>query len=222
MKLSRGYTLIEVLVALAIFTAMVTLAGMALNQGLRQYHGLMEQGLDFWRYARMIWIDKSFNSATDYYVRTRSDGWFPYFRGGPDGISYVSRAPFAGDLPVVVWLKKERDGEGVTTLTYYELPVYTRTYEDIERALLSGDYKKGQRVPMLEKLDGVSFRYYGYNAGKGRYEWFDRFEGNKMKRLPKLIQVSYNQGDSSKSLFFNLNVNSLLKTGYNATYPIMP
>jgi len=222
MKPSRGYTLIEVLVALAIFTAMVTLAGTALNQGLRQYHGLMEQGLDFWRYARMIWIDKSFNSATDYYVRTRSDGWFPYFRGGPDGISYVSLAPFAEELPVVVWIKKERDGEGMTTLTYYELPVYTRTYEEIERALLSGDYRKGQVVPILENLDGVSFRYYGYNAGKCRYEWFERFEGNRMKRLPKLIQISYRQGNSSKSLFFNLNVNSLLKTGYNATYPIMP
>lgn len=219
---SRGYTLIEVVVAIAIFAVMLMLAGMALNQGLRQYHGLMEKGLDFWSYARMIWIDKSFNSVTDYYVRTRADGWFPYFRGGTDSVSYVSLAPLAGKLPVVVWIKKEADGNGSSALTYYELPVYTMTYEEIDRSCLFGDYRKGQAIRMLEQLDGVSFRYYGYDAAKGRYEWFDRFEGNRMKRLPALIQVSYRQGDSKGSLVFNLNVNSLLKTAYNATYSNKP
>lgn len=215
----EGYTLIEVIVAIAIFTAMVMLAGTAMNQGLQQYRGLMEQGLDFWSYARMIWIDKSFNSATDYYVQTRSDGWFPYFRGGADGVSYVSLAPFAGELPVVVWIRKEKDEKGLSSLTYYELPVYTKTFDEIERDSFSGEYKKGQSVRMLEQADRVTFSYYGYDAVKRRYDWFDRFEGNKMKRLPSAIEISYRQGESSGSVIFNLNVNSLLKTDYNAAYP---
>jgi len=218
MRRSKGYTLIEVIVAIAIFAVMVSLAGMALNQGLRQDQGLMEKGLDFWSYARMIWIDQSFNSVTDYYVRTRADGWFPYFRGSSDSVSYVSLAPVAGELPVVVWIRKEKEGDGRSALTYYELPVYTKTFEEIDRNLLFGDYRKGETVRMLEQLDSVSFDYYGYDAGKGSYEWFDRFEGSRMKRLPTLIRVSYSQGNSSGYLVFNVNVNSLLKAGYNATY----
>jgi len=215
----KGYTLIEVIVAISIFSVMIMLAGTAMNQGLQQYRGLMEKGLDFWNYARMIWMDKSFNSATDYYVRTRSDGWFPYFHGDRAGVSYVSLAPFTGELPVVVWIKKEQDEQGLLTLAYYELPVYTKTFDDIERDSLAQDYKKGQRVQMLEQVDSLSFSFYGYDATKRRYEWFNSFEGHRMKRLPALLRVSYRQGESEGNLVFNLNVNSLQKTDYNATYP---
>jgi len=218
----EGYTLIEVIVAIAIFTVMVMLAGTAMNQGLQQYHGLMEKGLDFWSYARMIWIEKSFNSTTDYYVRTRSDGWFPYFRGAADSVSYVSLAPFAGELPVVVWIKKEQDQQGLSSLTYYELPVNTKTFDEIEKASVSGDYREGEMVRMLEQADSLSFSYYGYDSGKRQYAWFDRFEGSKMKRLPTLVRVSYRQGDSSGNIFFNLYVNSQLKSDYNATYSTVP
>ena len=139
-----GYTLIEVLVALVIFTSMLMLAGVALNQGLVQYHGLEQRGLNFWEYAKPIWIDKSFNSATDYYVHTRADGWFPYFRGDRNSVSYVSLAPFSGDLPVVVWVMREEEENGKYALVYYELPVYTKTWEEIDRHVAFNDYKKGQ------------------------------------------------------------------------------
>ncbi|SEM73564.1 general secretion pathway protein J [Syntrophus gentianae] len=214
----KGYTLIEVIVATAIFTTMVLLAGMAINQGLQQYRSLMEKGLDFWDYARIIWIEKSFNSTTDYYVQTRSDGWFPYFRGSGDGVSYVSLAPFAGELPVVVWLRKEKDQQGRLSLTYYELPVYTKTFDEIEKDYLYGRYREGQGVRMLEDADSIALSYYGYDSARRRYAWFDYFEGSRMKRLPALVRISYRQGDSSGNMIFNLYVNSLMKTNYNATY----
>src|SRR5208283_6146541 len=77
----KGYTFIEVLVAMAIFSSMIMLATMALNQGLKQYRGLMEKGVNFWDKAKYLWIDSSFGTVVDYYVYKEKVGWAPYFYG---------------------------------------------------------------------------------------------------------------------------------------------
>ena len=198
---------------------MLLLAGMALNQGLMQYQGLVEKGLNFWDFAKKIWIDKSFNSTIDYYVYTRSDKWFPYFKGNHEGMSYVSLSPFAGELPVVVWIKNITDNNGKRALVYYELPVYTKSYDDMDRDEVFGDYKKGQSFRVLDSVDGMEISFYGYDRRNGQYGWYGSFDGNKMKALPSLIKVSYSQNGAKGSMLFTINVNSSMKTGYETLYP---
>jgi len=215
---SEGYTLIEVLVAMAIFSSMMMLAGMALNQSLKQYHGLAEKGIGFWDYAKKIWIDKSFNSITDYYVHTKSDGWFPYFRGNQEGISYVSLAPLAGDLPVVVWIRNEAGESGMRSLVYYELPIYTKSYDEIDRDYIFADYKKGKSLKLLEEVEGIEFSFYGYDFNERRFKWYSQFDGNRMKLVPASIGISYAYGGQKGRLVFGINVNSLIKMNYNEFY----
>jgi len=214
-----GYTLIEVLVAIVIFTSMLLLAGMSLNQSLSQYRGLVEKGLNFWSYAKNVWAGKSLNSTLDYYVYTRNDGWFPFFQGDRAGLAYVSLAPFAGDLPVVAWMKTEEAGGGKRNLVYYELPVYTKTYNDIDNDVVFGNYKKGKSFKVLEEVEGIEFSFYGYNIFEKRYKWFESFNGNRMKRLPTLVRISYRRDGKKGMLVFGINVNSLIKTNYNERYP---
>src|SRR4030042_2220298 len=214
----RGYTLIEVLVAMAIFSSMMMLAGMALNQSLKQYHGLAEKGIGFWDYAKKIWIDKSFNSITDYYVHTKSDGWFPYFRGNQEGISYVSLAPLAGDLPVVVWIRNEAGESGMRSLVYDELPIYTQSYDEIDRDYIFADYKKGKSLKLLEEVEGIEFSFYGYDFNERRFKWYSQFDGNRMKLVPASIGISYAYGGQKGRLVFGINVNSLIKMNYNEFY----
>jgi len=216
--LSKGYTLIEVLVALAIFSSMMVLGGMALNQGLKQYHGLAEKGLNFWDYARNIWIDKSINSALDYYVYTIGEGWFPYFQGTQDGISYVSSAPFASDLPVVVWLQKEVDRDGKNSFVYHELPVYTKNFEELEREYSFGDYKKGKSFKVLEGVEDLQISYYGYDIVRRKYTWWNEFEGRKRRTLPSLIKISFDRDQIKEVLLLSIQVNSLMKQYYNDYY----
>ena len=216
--LSKGYTLIEVLVAMVIFSSMLMLAGVALNQSLKQYHGLAEKGIGFWDYAKNIWIDKSFNSANDYYVYKRSDGWFPYFKGNQEGISYISLAPLAGDLPVVVWIRNEPEESGMRSLIYYELPVYAKSYEEIDRAYIFGDYKKGRSLKLLEGVEGIEFSFYGYDFQKRRYEWSNNFDGNRMRSLPSSILISYRHDGKRDRFVFGINVNSFSKMIYNDIY----
>jgi len=214
----KGYTLIEVLVAMAIFSSMVMLAGVALNQGLKQYHGLAEKGIGFWDDAKKIWIDKSFNSTIDYYVHTRSDGWFPYFKGSQEGISYISLAPLMGEIPVVVWIRNEAEANGMRSLIYYELPVYTKSYEEIDRDYIFANYKKGSSVKLLEGVEGIEFSFYGYNIKENRYEWSSYFDGSRMQLLPSSIIISYKHNGEKDRFIFGINVNSFLKMLYNEIY----
>lgn len=204
---------------MAIFTAMLLLAGTALNQGLRQYHGLVERGLGFWDHAKRIWIDKSFNSITDYYVYTRSAGWFPYFKGGPDGVSYVTLAPFAGELPMVVWIKSEDEPGGTRRLRYYELPVYTKTIADIERDEVFGDYKKGKSFNIIENAEGISLSFYSCDIVDRQCRWSSLFDGGRTKILPAKVKIEYTQAGQKSVLAFDINVNSRRKMAYNDLYP---
>jgi general secretion pathway protein J len=215
---SKGYTLIEVLVAMAIFTSMLVLAGTALNQGLQQYHGLVEKGLGFWDYAKKIWIDKSFNSTVDYYVNTRSEGWFPYFKGNSDSVSYVSLSSFAGELPVVVWIKNETQESGKRSLLYYELPVYAKTLADIERDETFGDYKKGKSFILLDDVESISFEYYGCSTFNRQCRWNNQYNGNKTKILPSAVKIEYKQKGEKGFLIFDIHVDSRIKTFYNESY----
>jgi len=215
---SKGYTLIEVLVALAIFSSMMMLAGVALNQSLQQYHGLAEKGIGFWDSAKNIWVDKSFNSTIDYYVYRRGDRWFPYFKGNQEGISYISLAPLAGDLPVVIWIRNEAAENGKRSLVYYELPVYTKSYEDIERNYVLGDYKKGSSIKLLEAVEGIEFIFYGYDNLERKFKWYNSFEGERMKSIPSSVIISYQKNGKKSRLVYGINVNSPLKAGYNDIY----
>ena len=217
-RFCRGYTLIEVLIAAAIFGSMVTLATMALNQGLKQYQGLMEKGLDFWDYARYVWIQRSFGAATDYYIYTRTDGWTPYFLGNQETISYVSLSPLAGDLPVVVWIKNEQSSDGKHALVYYELPVYTKTYQAIERDAVFADYKKGSLITLLKGLEKLDVSFYGHDLSRRENLWSSDFDARKKKLLPTLVKLDYVIAGQKNVLVFSLNVNSTIKMHYNEVY----
>ena len=217
-RTASGYSLIEVVVAMAIFSAMLLLGGMALNQGLKQYQGLIEKGLCFWDYAQKIWTDKSFNSTIDYYVNTNTQGWFPYFRGNQDGISFVTLSPFAGDLPVVVWIRKEMMEDGKIRLVYYELPVYAKSYQELEGDLASGAYRKGRSVKILEGADKIQFEFYGYDVRDEKHRWRNIFEGAETKQLPLLVQIDYMRSGENRMFMYAIHVNSQMKRSYNYRY----
>ena len=216
----KGYTIIEVLVAIAIFSVIVSLASMALNQGLKQYHGILDKGIGFWDNARYLWINKSFNSAVNYYVHSHKDSWFPYFQGTQELISYISLSPLVGDKPVVVWIRKERDNDGSRSLVYYELPVYVKSIEDIERDYVFGGFKKGNSITFLKNIKNINITYYGYDVREKQYSWSKNFDGRGKKVLPEIIRIDYRMIDEEekKMIIVSINTNSLVKLNYDERY----
>lgn len=194
---------------------MVVLATYALNQGLMQYQGLVERGVNFWDNARHLWINRSIGSTTDYFISDERNSWFPYFEGHKERLSYVSISPLATDIPVVVWLNKERQKEGKYALVYYELPVYTKGLKDLQRDYNLDNYKKGHSITILSDLEDVSFKYYGFDLRQQKEIWVDTFLGKDFLILPYLVRIDYKQDSKEHSFFYRVNTNSTLKLNYN-------
>lgn len=204
------------MVAMAIFSSMIMLATMALNQGLRQYRGLMEKGVNFWDKAKYLWIDGSFGAVVDYYVYKENTGWFPYFYGG-ERISYVSLSPLTGDLPVVVWIVKEKRDNGLYAVVYYELPVYTKTCKELDWDYISGNYKKGSSLTLLDGVTDIDMEFYGFDVSRKKGEWSQDFDGSKRKSLPSTVKLTYISDNKKQTLLFCINTNTMRKADYNET-----
>jgi len=215
----KGYTFIEVLVAMAIFSSMVMLATMALNQGLKQYKGLMEKGINFWDKAKYVWIDSSFSDIANYYIVTETMEWAPYFYGDQERISYVSLSPLAGNLPVVVWIMKERKDNGRYAVVYYELPVYTKTLKDIARAYSFGDYKMGHSIVLLDDVESLSIDYYGYDLKERKVGWYRKYDAANTYFLPSVVKMDYTGAGGTQVMYFGINANSRRKAGYEQQPP---
>ena len=213
LKFSRGYTLIEVLISVAIFTSIVTLACAALDQGLKQYQRVAEKGVNFWDNARLLWVSKAFSSIVDYRVETKSAGIYPYFIGNQDMVSFVTSSPFASDVPVVAWVKKEEEPNGSYSLVYYELPVNTMKIEDIEKAYIFEDYKKGKSVAIANDISDLEFSFYGAQERAAALRWSSSYEASRTKRLPVALIVTYAdpQTKDRRRLVFSINANGVLK-----------
>ncbi len=213
-RASPGYTIIEVLISVAIFSAVVTLACAALDQGLKQYQRVAEKGVNFWDNAKLLWISKSFSSTMDYLVETKSAGIYPYFNGTQEMVSFVTASPFASDTPVVAWIRKEEDGNGNISLVYYELPVQTMKVEDIEKAYIFEDYKAGKSAVILSQITDLEYNFYGYDAKGAELRWASTYEGARTKRLPAAVTITYTdlQTGGRRQLFFGINTVTNIRT----------
>ncbi|MEZ0344826.1 MAG: prepilin-type N-terminal cleavage/methylation domain-containing protein [Caldimicrobium sp.] len=213
-----GYTLIEVLLASLIFSVMVYLATFALDQGLKQYQGILQRGLNFWEDAKILWLQRSLSSSLDYYVYDeRKKWWYPFFKGRVDLIAYVSLAPFSQESPVLVVLKKENTEKGYN-LVYYELPVFTSTLKEIENILAFEEYKKGVSFVFFKDLESLNFKYYGYDRFRKFYDWFSEFEGSKFLQLPSIVKIEYIKEGNRNFLYGIINVQNFRKSFYNEFY----
>ncbi|MCG6553621.1 MAG: prepilin-type N-terminal cleavage/methylation domain-containing protein [Candidatus Magnetominusculus sp. LBB02] len=206
----KGFTLIEVVVATAIFTAMVLLSTAALNQGFKQYKTVMDEGVNLWKAARSFWLHKSMSGMLFYYIDDGSrQRWYPYYICNPDVISYVSGAPMADNVPVVAWIVTQRHEKSLDVV-YYELPVYVKKQEELEKDYQSGDYKKGNSFVIIEDVSDVRFESYVEDPLTKLWDWSREYYGKKGEKLPKYVRISYKKDGRPGSRIFSVSTNATI------------
>jgi len=208
----KGYTFIEILLSLIIFSMTVGLVSYAITQSLDQYKGVIHKTAGIWQKTKIFWLQKSFSSIIDYYIK--EEDWFPFFEGDREHIAYITEVAFAKDKPVLAVITCEK-----SSLVYYEIPVYTLTYREIKEIIQKGEFRKGTKVIIFENIEDPYFEYYGWHPDKDRPLWDSVYSGQKNKLLPLYVKITFKENNNRVFYLFALKNNSTLKEIYNEIYP---
>ncbi|MFN3406864.1 MAG: type II secretion system protein J [Caldimicrobium sp.] len=214
---SQGYTLIEVLMAILIFSTLVFLATFAFTQGMKQYEVVVRKGLNFFEETKLLFLERNIASATDYFIADEKNYWFPYFIGRDNLISYVSLSPLAKDIPVIAFLEKKQESSGKFSLVYYEIPVYTLNYKEIQRIITFKEYQINPSLTILSDLEDLKFQFYTYDTIKKDWVWSSEHK-EKTVYLPRMVKISYLFNEERVHYFFGIHTDSTRKVFYNELF----
>ncbi len=196
-----GFTLLELLISVAIFALLMTVLIGGLQLGTRQARRLTAQ------------IDRSSQVAlVEHFLRTRlgaaqpltaptSTSRKPQFSGRSDGVDFIAAAPDsvpAGGLQV---LSIRLIDSGATDDV--QLIVRTRPLRDDPDAPA-----ESQTTVLLDHLRGARFLYYGPERPRDPPDWRDTWQD--MAYLPLLIRLSarFDDGEPVPGLAIALRLSS--------------
>jgi prepilin-type N-terminal cleavage/methylation domain-containing protein len=198
----RGFTLIEMLVAIVVLSIVIGISTYAYSLFARQWDGKLgrfEQAQA--EYQRLEWLAAALEDTLPYVVRDAEGNIGFYFLGRDEGLTLVTMSPiFETGTPALIRVFREPDGEGRWRLVYEEAPFRT---DLLVRANQRMEFR--HRLVVARDLPRPEFRYFGWadlnamlyaaeQAGPGR-SWFVEYDGLTRRYHPEKIELRF--GDSA-------------------------
>ena len=202
---SSGFSLIELIVSLAIFSSLMATLMFGYSQGL----GLWERGkdgADYWQSLefRHALLDRIFKQAIIAHYSEFKDKYVPYFEATDQELSLITRASaldFEGrSRPVRLTLEEQADGD--LALIYQQ----AGRFNDPARGIVWDDKSK---VTLFEGLKSGYFRYEApiftkpdirsddslTDEEKQRYryspEWLSWYDSRLLWKMPQRIEFTF-------------------------------
>lgn len=205
-----GFTLIEMLVSMAIMTAVVSLA----SYSYRFYLGLSTKTAVAYEtklQQMQLWqrVTERVSETVDYYISPiyrPSERNFPLFIGNSKFVySITSRGLFDNDYQALYWLGRLDD-----KLVYCERKVngFLPTEDAVDESICD------EYITLDKNVSELSFRYFGWRTLSDfvstsysenmldvsqALTWFVSYQGRDRYLIPEWIELSYKSGDENKT-----------------------
>lgn len=198
----RGFTLVEMLVAMVVLSLVIGISTYAYSLFARQWDGKLgrlEQAQA--NYQRLEWLAASLEDTLPYIVRDDEGEIGFYFLGRDEGLTLVTMSPIVQtEQPALIRVFREPDGNGAWQLVYEEAP--------FDRQLLVRANQRLEfrhRIIIARDLPRPEFRYFGWpdlsawlmsgEAPDSGRSWFEEYDGMMRRYHPALIELRL--GDSA-------------------------
>jgi prepilin-type N-terminal cleavage/methylation domain-containing protein len=202
---SLGFTLLELLIAIAIFGLVVGIAGYGYSLYSRHWAGQLGH---FERttagYQRLDLMMAALENSLPYMVRDAQGVPGFYFLGRPEGLTLVTASPvFSPGGEAVIRVFREAAGSSTWNLVYEEAPLAGVTLRFADQVL-----PFAHRMIVLRGLPTLEFAYYGSPSVDSRFApteltgtgrillWFDEYDGLKTHLHPDRIALKLADGEA--------------------------
>lgn len=195
-RLLKGFSLLEMLVAVTVLSMVIGLATYAYAMFIRQWDGHLGRFDEAQaQYQRLEWLAAALQDTLPYVVRDDDGTPGFYFLGRDEGLTLVTMSPiFAVGEPALIRVFRERNEDDTWQLVYEEAP-FSGTV--LARANQRLEFR--HRLVIARDLPRPTFRYFGWaNAASRltadaalieRRSWFDEYDGLLRRYHPEKIEL---------------------------------
>jgi general secretion pathway protein J len=189
-----GFTLLELLIALALAAMLAGILAMGLNLLTREW-GRASNRLDTQLDAalQLLQVEQALHAAfPHFYMEPDENRRYIYFEGDQHSLTWVSTVSPSRQAGLTAWRMKRGDADQGVTLAY--APVFAGSPD---KAL-----EKAKTINLFEEYQ-VSFEYLDLDERKpesdaGRAEWKDEWTGRKRQSLPSAVRVKLEKNDNPR------------------------
>jgi prepilin-type N-terminal cleavage/methylation domain-containing protein len=202
---SSGFTLLELLLAMAIFGLVVGIAGYGYALYSRHWAGQLghfEHAAA--SYQRLDLLMAALENTLPYMVRDAEGLPGFYFLGRQEGLTLVTSSPvFSPEGEAVIRVFREAADASTWDLVYEEAPLAGVTLRFADQVL-----PFAHRMVVLRGLPKLEFAYFGSPSIESRYgsnemagagrvlRWFDEYDGLKTHLHPDRIALRFADGEA--------------------------
>jgi prepilin-type N-terminal cleavage/methylation domain-containing protein len=182
----RGFTLLELIISLAIMSMIVVVVSAAFNLGLDSMDRGEFRALENQRArAALTQITRQLKSAYPLAMQTEK-GTTVYFTGNANEVSFVASTgrPEVGGLEKITYFLRENDGRR---------GLWMRTSSPTLPADLIND-REGplqQETEILPDVESIGWEYLKITQPRNKEEWLKKWSGFDEQQLPAVIRLSW-------------------------------
>lgn len=203
---NRGFTLVEMLVALAIFSLLITALLSGFHRGLAMWEQSAKKE-QIWQtlLLRQQWLRSLFSQTLlGNYTKSQEDVYVPFFQGSARQLNIMTASPLL-DNPghtKPIQLKFELDIERHEyTLYYVEGEWHTDPDRDIHwnetRVPLLQHLKQGNfsyeafAFPLPEMIEASTLSKYAKQRYREKTEWLNNYDAEQMWLFPRRVKIDF-------------------------------
>lgn len=193
MRRTKGFSLVELLIAMAILISVLFIATSAYALFMQRWHSAKDRFAQAASETRnLLLLRQTVSSFYPYLVRDKQKKALLYFQGNRDSIvGITTQSLFNADAPALSRVRIEQQAD-LSYHLYYE----EQSLDEVPFTYFERPVKYRDSLLLMTELSDAEFVYFGAESESQALkntpnQWWQTFNSLNRRILPKVIRLSY-------------------------------